>query len=478
MVKIANYAANQQLNRYLAQIQSRTHDLQVQISSGKRAQSYTKISIDSQFLVSMENSRDLLEKFGENNSTMDFRMQVTETTVTSIEKTIEEFLSTLTNKGLTSVPSESEVADIQKWAFDSMISIEGLLNSTADGRYIYGGSRNLSQPVDLGLKTLSEFQAKYDGFNVTYPTTRDAHLTDFSQDKNAASGVVNWLQFDNNSPANDRITAASNEFSHVVVGSTITIANTVNNNGTFTVTGVDAGGTWVEVGPGLLTNEGTADFTHTGTGTVSFTDNAPALDTISDVAGTFSRLTPGATITISGSTGDPLNNGVYTIASVSGDGSTITVNENVNSTQALDAGTVLVTAPIGTEFFTHTNTVFDHTSANTVSFTNNVFPVLDTISDAIGTFSGLAPGTSITVSGSTDPANDGVYTIASVSGDGSTITVNENINSTQLLDAGTVSVRQGTVSFTDNVLPALDTISDAPGTFSGLTAGMSIDVSG
>lgn len=416
MIKIANYAANQQLNRFLAQIQSRTFDLEVQISSGKKSQSYTKISIDSQFLVSMENSRDLLERFGANNQTIDFRMQVAETSVTSIERTIEEFLSTLTNQPLTPNPSETEVHNLQKWAFDSMISLEGLLNTTSDGRYVFGGKRKLNQPVDLGLTTLDAFQTKYDGFNVTYPTTRESHLSDFSQNKNATNGLVNWLQFQNNSPANDRITAATNEFSHVVVGSTITIADTTSNNGNYTVLAVDPGGTWIEVGPGRLVDEGTgaAPFLNytSLTGEIDFTANIlPALDTISGLAGTFSTLTAGMEFVVTGNTDTAANNKTYTVASVSADGSTITVNEPVGGTQANETGLVnFLTQTVpgtisATDYYKGDSLVTEHRLDQDRSFSFDLNAINPTFEKTIRAMGIIAQG-KFTTSGGVDNNRD------------------------------------------------------------------------
>jgi len=101
-------------------------------------------------------------------------------------------------------------------------------------------------------------------------------------------------------------------------------------------------GTNIVIKAKKLTDEGgvgteTLNFT-SAAAEVSFVDNAPANDTIVAAAGRFSSLAAGMQVTVAGAT-DAGNNTTFTVASVSTDGSTITVSGNVVA-RANDPATV------------------------------------------------------------------------------------------------------------------------------------------
>jgi len=119
------------------------------------------------------------------------------------------------------------------------------------------------------------------------------------------------------------------------------------NNGTYTV--LSNNGTYIDVATQMLTDEGTAATPHLSGTTlvneVTFANNAsPTKDTIT-ASGTvdFSTLSAGMSVTISGATA-AADNRVYTIDSVSADGKTITVNEEVTAA-APDVNTITVLVP-------------------------------------------------------------------------------------------------------------------------------------
>lgn len=139
-----------------------------------------------------------------------------------------------------------------------------------------------------------------------------------------------------------------------------------------------------------------------GTGTITVRDIAT--QTPVDL----SALSVGDSISIAG-TGS--NNSIFTITAING--GTLTVAENVTAEIDNDGATMAA----GAVLFSHesgTQTVIDVT-AGTIE-------IRDGASNPLAqAFAGLAAGDSITLTGTAN--NDGTYTIASVSADGSTITV-------------------------------------------------------
>lgn len=325
MTRIADFAASNSLIGYILDTQSRLNDLEVQVSTEKKSQTYAGIAKDSQHLINIENTTTLLSQYINNNNIMDVRLQVTDNAVESMRQGISDFRDILTTFQRTSVKSEDDIANIQDWAFRTLQTLQGYLNTEADGRYMFSGTRVTTQPADLNLSTLTDFQAEYDGAAVTYPTTRDAQLADFSVSKDS-TGNTDWLYFNQEIGATgiSRITATTAQFANVAPGTKIAIAGTTFNDGTFTVDSVDPGGTWINVKTEMLANE-----FNQAAATIQTTDGSILdSDTFTDLsfdrtsntitaatAGSLSGIAVGSAITIDG-TAD--NNGTYTVASNDG----------------------------------------------------------------------------------------------------------------------------------------------------------------
>ncbi len=423
MTRITNLAANNQLVGFLLRTQQRLNETEVQVSSEKVSQTYSGIALESQRLVNLENTKTQLERYVRNNDAFNIRLDLVNTAIATratdsgelqagIEKSLKEFKRSLVDFEQRGVRDQQSVKDLQDLAFSTLKDMENYLNIEVDGRYLFAGGRATTEPVDLGLTTLAAFQAKFDGARVLVPTTRDAHLEDFSFNRDVSTQRTDWLTFerDGTGTGTSRVTASNAQFTNVTVGATITITGTNNNNGTYTVEAIGGGGTTLDIRTEQLTDEGP-------TAAPTLTDiNGNVLDfgdfgtlTFNRAANTITAATPAAVaninvgeiITIAGSTD---NDGSYTVAANAG--GVLTITEK----RFTDEGTV------GAPFFSSTS------GAGQITFNDNA-PNSDTIVGPAGFFTGLVAGMQVAVSGST--ANNGNVTIASVSADGTTLTVNE-----------------------------------------------------
>jgi len=446
MTRISSLASNTALVNQLLRTQSRLFDLQVQVSSEKVSQDYKGIALESQRLINIENARDSLSRFVDNNNQMETRLKIADTALAGMREIIDNFRKNLNIYQSGSTKDEIRVQTIQDAAFQSLKSLEDLLNTEVDGRFLFAGARVNTEPTDFGLSTIAAFQATFDGARVTVPTTRDGTLEDFSFNKNATTGAANWLTFERAvaGTAVSRVTATSAEFSNVTVGSTITISGTGGiNDGTYTVSAVGGGGTTIDIKTEQLTDEAAVPVTITYqdpdninntlnvAATVTF--NRAANTITAAVAGALTDIPAGAKITIAGAAaGPPTNNGSFTVDTNNG------TNLVIKSKRFTDQGTV------GAPYFTFTG-------AANLSFTNNGANP-DTITAPAGTFrdaagNSLPAGLKLTVTGTA--SNNGTFTIASVSTDGSTVTLvatdaltteaNTNGTVTTVTAAGTVA---------------------------------------
>ena len=235
------------------------------------------------------------------------------------------------------------------------------------------------------------------------------------------SGSYGTLTF--NRAANTIVAQNAGSLSALQVGARITVGDSTLNDGDYTVASND--GTTVTVVSNKLTDEGNGagnlffDY-HAGTQVV-FTANGGANDdTIAvqqnggggAVPDVFNGLAVGDTVTIA-NTGS--NNATYTINAISADGSTITVNETVTNETDFNAT------------FTGSNS-FAHTVGTQINFNaaTETIEIQDTGGTAVpGAFSQLKAGMQFTVSGVT--TNNGVFTVASVAANGSSVTVTQDI---------------------------------------------------
>jgi len=417
--RIANLASSNQLMGYLRTSQNRLIDLQYQVTSQKVSADYQGIASSSQYLLGLETSRDRIDGYMKNNEIMDVRLDVSGASLNGILVTLGDFKSSLQTFAGQSGKTELSTKLIQQEAFNALLSMQAYLNTSVGGRYVFAGGRSDTVPVDLGLTNLADFQAKYDGAAITYPTTRDANIENFSLNRDSTN-KTNWLTFLQDGDGNTTtagtgtITATTAQFSNVAVGSTITVAGTTSNNGTYTVAAITGGGTSIEVNTRMLTDEAN------NTAAVITKPDASTLDKLKFTDLSFSRansritvggassgtnalssLTVGTSFTVSGTA---QNNGTYTVAAVATNGDTVDIVPKTIT----DEGT----AATPTLNFTG-NQTFTVNSGN------------DTISAAAGTYSSVLAGMSVAISGSA--SNNATFTVTSVASDGSSINVRETL---------------------------------------------------
>lgn len=225
--------------------------------------------------------------------------------------------------------------------------------------------------------------------------------------------------------ANTIVASDANGLTNLIVGTRFSVTGTTQNNGDYTVASND--GTTVTVVSNKLTDEGVGAgntfFDSYAGSQVVFTDTGTGTDTIAvqqfggggAVPDIFNGLAVGDTVTL---TNTASNNSTFTINAISADGSTITVDEGVTNETDLDTN------------FSGSNS-FSYDAGTQLDFSITAGPTYNLIAeDSLGTpvpgaFSALKAGMQVTSSGTT--SNNGTFTIATVSADGSTVTFVEPV---------------------------------------------------
>lgn len=471
MSRIADLASTNRILQTLFDTQKKMRDTELQVSTGKVSQTYDNIFLQSQRLVNMENTNTDLQRFVKSNSVSDLRLDIAGTVSEAALTTAQDFRELLSDFN-NSTATEFDVENIQTSAYAGLLAIQDLLNSQADGVYIFSGSKFNTPPVDLNLSSLTAFQSKYDGVANEYPRSRDAHLAEFSfssdtqNDGNLFTTASNFLTFkrddDGNTATTGRssIEATSNLFRGLSAGTQISITNTASNNGTYTIDEVSSDGTKVflktemltdEAAPASLSDQGLNSGFAVNEVTVARSISRVSQDpdttqaftdvTIDTAAGTITDNSAlNADLTASGITaGDVIqindggNPGYYTVQSVVGAVITIDTDATPTTTITPSGGTAITLADMGSVFF--------DADSNQIT------------AETAGAFNAIAVNGLITVAGTGETAsgnsNDSVFKVIGKVGD--TLTVRE---------ATTITLADpdGTLAENDNaVLDVLDT---------------------
>jgi flagellar hook-associated protein 3 FlgL len=124
----------------------RTYNLQIQISSGLKAQNYSGISDVSGRLVNFEGAHTRLNQYLDDITVTRNRLQSAETQVDSIRDMANQFRGDLLNALNAENDQFQPTAEIAKQFMDQM---ESLLNTKDGDQYIFSGSRSDVAPVNL-----------------------------------------------------------------------------------------------------------------------------------------------------------------------------------------------------------------------------------------------------------------------------------------------------------------------------------------
>ncbi len=491
MTRISSLAANTSLLQQIFRTRSRLFDLETQIGSGKVSQVYSGIAVQTERLINQENTRNLLQQYIQNNQLMDLRLNIATTAVQGIRDVIRDFRNAVLDyeTSASETKSQTAVKDIQDNAFRSLQSLQGLLNIEVDGRFLFSGTRVRTQPVDLGLTSLSNFQSTFDGARVQVSTTRDSNLENFTFNKDSGTTAANWLTFERNvGPVAqvDTVTVAGTVeigdiFTATVNGvafnftAATTSANDVAaglvsaiNGGTEPVTAADLGGgvftLTADVAGAAFTSavattetDGSAADDQTIV-TASTTLNVPGTSRVTATSSEFDNVSVGTTITITGTGG--VNDGTFEV--IAKTGTTLDIRTEQLTDEAANPVTISFQDPADITRTITLNTTLAFTRANNT--------MVRSAGDAI---TAIPVGAKITITnGSTNNAS---FTVESNDG------TNLVVESKRFTDQGTAAAKYfqftaaTNLSFVDGGASP-DTIVAPAGTFQDAPAGNALPV--
>ncbi|WP_135076153.1 flagellin [Terasakiella sp. SH-1] len=341
-IRLANMAHHTLLNSHLFKLQQNLFDSQMSVATEKKTQDYMGIPDQSGRVVQLEHLAAQSQRFIDNNEVVDLRLQSTDIALVGVEDTIRNMYDMISDYGAGERRDAEQVEQVQKFAYQALRDIQGFLNETVAGRYLFSGSRTAQRSVDLGLgKDIAEFQEKWNGDTLKYPESRDAHIAEFGVSADfdftlGGTGNNQYMEIDISS-------YAAADYSNFTVGADIELSDTAND-GRWTVTAVDTTTGYIRVARKDFTDETSSDTFTIKKGSDRDTIISDSMTysgntiTAASGAGTFNDIEIPATLEIASGSGN--NNMTVTISSVSADGSSLTVEQKTATAGTNDTGTI------------------------------------------------------------------------------------------------------------------------------------------
>jgi flagellar hook-associated protein 3 FlgL len=144
----------------LLRMRTQLEDLQRQLGTGQRAETYGELGADRSVSVSFRSRVSSLESYTDTANLLSLRFKLLDSTLTRLAKVPTDIRAALD-------PNAYEVrldgkTDAQKTARIALDEVVGLLNSEADGRFLFSGKATDTKPV-VSVSTMLEGDGSRDG---------------------------------------------------------------------------------------------------------------------------------------------------------------------------------------------------------------------------------------------------------------------------------------------------------------------------
>jgi flagellar hook-associated protein 3 FlgL len=150
MERVSTFGLGQTMLSSTLSLQSRLAKAELQNASGLKTSTYTALgAADSSRLVSVEDALTKTKAWSSNTQTVLDRVEVMYNSVGSIADKMTSLRSTLS----TAMSDTNSTTDYAALGDDLLDDLSGLMNVQVDGRYLFGGSRTDTAPVDVSLLT-------------------------------------------------------------------------------------------------------------------------------------------------------------------------------------------------------------------------------------------------------------------------------------------------------------------------------------
>jgi flagellin-like hook-associated protein FlgL len=122
----------------LTSLRAQLDDLQRQLSTGQKVTTYAGVSSQAQLIVGLNAQLGAVSSYQDNNSTVNARLSIAQTTLTQFDSVAQTVQSSAMLSNYAAGPNGQTVD--QSFAGNQLDQLLNLLNTQADGRYMFSGS--------------------------------------------------------------------------------------------------------------------------------------------------------------------------------------------------------------------------------------------------------------------------------------------------------------------------------------------------
>ncbi|PKR55924.1 flagellar hook-associated protein FlgL [Thalassospira marina] len=146
VTRVATFTSHTLLSNLALSNASKYTELSNQSASGYKSRTYSGIASDTQQLLNLEGSLTRNDQYLNNITQVKLRLQNMESATDSMSD-IATRMKTLLLQGLSN--SQADDLNLDEEGRQALDQVQSLLNSTLDGRYLFGGATTDTAPVDF-----------------------------------------------------------------------------------------------------------------------------------------------------------------------------------------------------------------------------------------------------------------------------------------------------------------------------------------
>ncbi len=135
----------------LVSLRTQLDDLQRQLSTGQKVTTYEGVSSQAQLIVGLNAQLDALNSFQDSNNAVNARLSLAQTTLTQFDSVAQTVQSSAMLSNYAAGPNGQTVD--QTFAGNQLDQLLNLLNTQADGRYLFSGAA-IDQAATLSSSTI------------------------------------------------------------------------------------------------------------------------------------------------------------------------------------------------------------------------------------------------------------------------------------------------------------------------------------
>lgn len=416
MPRISTYGTQQLHLARLMEVQERVQSNEVRVSTKLKSTVFSGIAPQANRVLNMTNERLSANSFLSANTLTSVKLKTMDTALDGVYDTVTNIRNRLSLFQQGNPKDQTEIREVQEMAMQAMQELQGYLNTNIDGEHLFSGARVNAAPVELQAQTLTDFQARYDGYINQFPTTRSSNLLDLATTTAQTGAIKFTAAATQNFISTTKLNGA---LSHAGHGSQITVAGSTSNNQTYPITAqppTNSAGNLLAEGTSntaeiTYTQAGAATNPATGVLTFSYTADGQ-MKMSAATAGALANMPVGMVFTMGN---DAAYNGGFQV--VSNDSGVVTFK---NNTSMYDNESVAYDKL----------TIYNETDTAAVTGATSGSVTFDTTKDGLtirpgtgGSFATVAAGEELTITGTSK--HDGRYIVGAANADGSiTLTTN------------------------------------------------------